>query len=69
MKSQVPGAAPRGAGGTRRDAGGKATHEADADVAGRRARARRGAWLLGGLALAFYLGYMVLMYVQGPGGG
>jgi hypothetical protein len=33
-----------------------------------RAKARRTAWLLGGLALAFYFGYMVLMFLRGPGG-
>jgi hypothetical protein len=38
-------------------------------VAARLAKARRSAWVLGGLALAFYFGYMVLMFVQGPGGG
>lgn len=33
-----------------------------------RARARRNAWLLGGLALAFYFGYMLLIVVRGAGG-
>jgi hypothetical protein len=51
-KRQAPGAAPRG----------------DGDDAARAARARRNAWLLGGLALAFYLGYMVLVFVRGAGG-
>jgi uncharacterized membrane protein (DUF485 family) len=36
------------------------------DDALRAARARRTAWLLGLLALAFYVGFMVLTAVEGP---
>jgi hypothetical protein len=39
-----------------------------ADDAARLARARRNAWLLGGLALAFYFGYMLLIVARGAGG-
>jgi len=35
----------------------------------RRAKARRNAWLLGGFALCFFLGYIVWMYFQAAGGG
>ena len=52
-KRRAPGASERG----------------DGDDAARAARARRSAWLLGGLALAFYVGYMVLVFVRGWGGG
>ena len=51
-KRKAAGAAPRG----------------DGDDAARAAKARRMAWLLGGLALAFYVGYMVLIFVRGSGG-
>jgi len=37
-----------------------------ADGALRAARVRRGAWLLGLLALAFYVGFMVLTAIEGP---
>jgi hypothetical protein len=39
------------------------------DDAARAARARRNAWVLGGLALAFYFGYMILVFVKGSSGG
>jgi hypothetical protein len=39
------------------------------DAAARAARARRNAWVLGGLALAFYFGYMILVFVKGSSGG
>jgi hypothetical protein len=47
-----------------RDARGRATHTAAAD-AERLAKARRNAWVLGGMALAFYFGYMAWMFVRG----
>jgi hypothetical protein len=47
---QAPGAAQRG------DAG---------DDAARIARARRSAWVLGGVALALYVGYMVWFVIRG----
>ncbi len=37
-----------------------------ADDALRAARVRRMAWLLGMLALAFYVGFMVLTAIEGP---
>ena len=37
-----------------------------ADDALRAARARRTAWVLGLLALAFYVGFMVLTAIEGP---
>jgi hypothetical protein len=46
---QAPGAAQRGT---------------DADAA-RLAKARRNAWVLGGVALAFYVGYMVWFLIRG----
>jgi hypothetical protein len=39
-------------------------HGAAAD-AERLAKARRSAWVLGGMALAFYFGYMAWMFVRG----
>ena len=36
------------------------------DDAQRAARVRRAAWLLGLLALAFYVGFMVLTVIEGP---
>ncbi len=39
-------------------------HGAAAD-AERLAKARRNAWVLGGMALAFYFGYMAWMFVRG----
>ena len=35
-----------------------------AEDAARRAKARRGAWLLGGLAVFFYVGYIAWMVVR-----
>jgi hypothetical protein len=37
-----------------------------ADDALRTARARRNAWVLGLLALAFYVGFMIYTAVEGP---
>jgi hypothetical protein len=39
------------------------------DDAARLAKARRSAWLLAGLALFFYFGYMAWMFVRGTTGG
>ena len=36
------------------------------DDARRAARVRRTAWLLGSLALAFYVGFMILTAIEGP---
>jgi len=47
-----------------RDARGRATQGPVADAA-RLAKARRNAWMLGGVAVFFYVGYMVWMYVRG----
>jgi hypothetical protein len=49
------------------DARGRATQGAVAEAA-RLAKARRNAWLLGGVALFFYVGYMAWMFVRGSGG-
>jgi hypothetical protein len=35
------------------------------DDAARLAKARRNAWMLGGVALAFYLGYMLWFMIRG----
>ena len=43
----------------------RATPRADA---ARAAKMRRSAWLLAGLALAFYLGYIAWMFVRSNGG-
>jgi hypothetical protein len=40
-----------------------------ADDAARAARARRNAWLLGGVAAFVYLGYIAWMFVRGTIGG
>jgi hypothetical protein len=37
----------------------------DRDGAARIAAARRNAWVLGGVALAFYLGYMLWFVIRG----
>jgi len=37
-----------------------------AEDAQRAARVRRSAWLLGLLAIAFYVGFMVLTAIEGP---
>jgi hypothetical protein len=49
---QTPGAASRG----------------DAEDALRHAKARRNAWLLGGLAVLFYVGYMAWIFIRSNGG-
>ena len=53
---QAPGAAERGDG-----------RAAIADDA-RAAKARRNAWLLAGLALFFYVGYVAWMFIRANGG-
>jgi hypothetical protein len=50
------------------DARGRATQGAVAEDAARAAKARRSAWLLGGLALFFYFGYMAWIYLSAGGG-
>jgi hypothetical protein len=40
----------------------------DREDALRRAQARRNAWLLGGLAVFFYVGYMVWIFIRSNGG-
>jgi len=47
----------------RKDAG--KARQAAGDDAARLAKARRNAWLLAGVAVFFYVGYMVWMYVRG----
>ena len=63
---QVSGAAPRG-NRVGRDARGRATQGAVADEdAARAAKVRRSAWLLAGLAVLFYLGYIAWMILKAP---
>jgi hypothetical protein len=54
--------------GKARQAAGTA-RRGDAEDAARAARVRRSAWLLGGLALVFYFGYMAWMFIRGASGG
>ena len=51
---QAPGAARRGDG--------------DAGMDARAAKARRNAWLLAGVALFFYVGYVAWMFIRANGG-
>jgi hypothetical protein len=51
-----------------RQAAGTAARGDGADAA-RAAKVRRSAWLLGGLALFFYFGYMAWMFIRGASGG
>ena len=46
-----------------------AAQRADGDAAVRAAKVRRSAWLLTGLALLVYLGYIGWIFVHGTGGG
>ena len=46
-----------------------AAQRGDPDDAARAARARRNAWLLGGVAALVYLGYIAWMFVRGTSGG
>jgi hypothetical protein len=43
--------------------------QAGGEDAARLAKARRNAWLLAGIAVFFYVGYMVWMFVRGGIGG
>jgi hypothetical protein len=63
------GAADRGH-GVSRDARVRATQGAvaDADDAARVAKARRSAWLLAGLAVFFYVGYIAWMFIRANAG-
>jgi hypothetical protein len=45
-----------------------AAQRGDGEDAARAARVRRSAWLLAGLALFFYFGYMAWMLVRASGG-
>ena len=40
-----------------------------AEDAARLAKARRNAWLLGGVAVLFYVGYMVWIFIRTSSGG
>jgi hypothetical protein len=44
-----------------------AASRGDGKDAARAAKVRRNAWLLGGLAIFFYLGYMAWMFVRAGG--
>jgi hypothetical protein len=55
--------------GRPRQATGAAARGDGADDAARAAKVRRSAWLLGGLALVFYFGYMAWMFIRGTSGG
>jgi hypothetical protein len=61
------GAASRGDGDAAMDARGRPHGTLAADAA-RAAKIRRNAWLLGGLAVFFYVGYMAWMFIQSAGG-
>jgi hypothetical protein len=65
---KAAGAARRGDGDAGMDARGRAMHGAIAEDAARAAKVRRNAWLLGGLAVFFYLGYMAWIFVLSQGG-
>jgi hypothetical protein len=58
-RKQLPSVRPR-------QASGAAARGADEDAA-RAAKVRRSAWLLGGLALTFYFGYLAWMFIRGAG--
>jgi hypothetical protein len=66
---QAAGTAGRGDGDSGMDARGRATQAAVAEDAARAAKVRRSAWLLAGLALTFYFGYLAWMFVRSTGGG
>jgi hypothetical protein len=46
-----------------------AASRGDGEDAARAAKVRRNAWLLGGLAVFFYVGYMAWMFVRAGSGG
>jgi hypothetical protein len=50
-----------------RQATGAAARGADEDAV-RAAKARRNAWLLGGVAVCFYVGYMAWIFIRAGGG-
>jgi hypothetical protein len=50
-----------------RQATGAAARGADEDAV-RVAKARRNAWLLGGVAVFFYVGYMAWIFIRAGGG-
>jgi len=62
------GAASRGDGDTGVGARRRAMQGAIAEDAARAAKIRRSAWLLGGLAVFFYLGYMAWIVIRAGGG-
>jgi hypothetical protein len=64
---KAAGAAQRGDGDAGLDARGIARRTM-ADDAARAAKVRRNAWLLGGLALFFYVGYIAWMFIRANGG-
>ena len=64
---QLAGAAKRGDGDAGMDARSRAMTAAIAE-AGRAAKVRRNAWLLAGLAVFFYVGYIVWMFIRANGG-
>jgi hypothetical protein len=66
---KAAGTARRGAGDAGMDARSRATQGAVADDAARAAKVRRSAWLLAGLALFFYVGYLAWMFLRSAGGG
>jgi hypothetical protein len=84
-RRQATGAADRGDGHAGMDAGmdargratqeqlpiarGRAMHGAIAEDGARAAKVRRNAWLLAGLALVFYVGYMAWMLLRSSSGG
>jgi hypothetical protein len=64
---KAAGAASRGADDASMDARGRSVHGAIAEGGTRAARIRRNAWLLGGLAVFFYVGYMVWIFIRAGG--
>jgi hypothetical protein len=65
---KAAGAANRGNGDAGLDARGGAMHGGIAEDAARAAKIRRNAWLLAGLAVFFYVGYMAWMFLRSAGG-
>jgi hypothetical protein len=61
---QTPGAAGRGDGDAGMDTRGRPMQGAIAEDAARAAKVRRNAWLLAGLALFFYVGFMVWTLIK-----
>ncbi len=46
-----------------------AAQRGDGEGAARAAKARRNAWLLGAVAVFFYVGYMAWMFIRASSGG